>query len=247
MRTRTLLAVAAPIALAPLLLAAGLWWAQRPVEPAWHDSAVADATKTVDRVQARFERDHLYRATDYAHTAAQEPAVAVLQVQGETHWQTGVTLVLRVTGHGQGVNGNGTVVEGDEEVCFRFRLGPERDSRDDGIDCPAGDPLPIRPDPSLSGVDARLKRALGAAGPDEAAVRAAVDALGLDPAVQREVAAAGGTVAVALRAAQYDCLLARVTAQGVETWRPSHTQLAPGELRCSTGLALSSQFGHYQR
>ncbi|MEU4479202.1 hypothetical protein AB0F68_14205 [Micromonospora sp. NPDC023966] len=245
MRTRTLLAVAAPVALAPFLLTGGVWWALRPVEPAWHDSAVADATETVDRIEARFGYDHLYRAADYAHTAAQEPGVAVLTVTGETHWQTGVTLVLRVAGHGQGVNSNGVVVEGDVEVCFRLRLGPERDSRDDDIDCPAGTPLPIRPDPSLSGVDERLKHALAAAGPDEAPVRAAVDGLGLDPAVHREVATAGGTVGVALRAAQYDCLLARVGAKGAETWRPSHTQLAPGELPCTAGTALGSQFGRH--
>ncbi|WP_192579957.1 hypothetical protein [Micromonospora sp. AMSO31t] len=243
MRTRTLLAVAVPVALAPLLLAGGLWWAQRPVEPAWHDNAVAEATETADRIQARFVRDHLYKAADYAHTAGQEAGVAVLQVHGETHWQTGVTLVLRITGHGQGVNGHGVVIKGDAQVCFRFRLGPERDARDDGIDCPSGDPLPIRPDPSLSGVDDRLKRALAAAGPDETAARAAVDGLGLDPAVRREIAAARGTVGVALRAAQYDCLLARVGPTGAQTWRPSHTQLAPGELPCTAGTALSSQFG----
>ncbi|MFF5052318.1 hypothetical protein ACFY1S_03915 [Micromonospora sp. NPDC000663] len=246
MRTRTLLAIAAPVALAPFLLAGVVWWALRPPEPVWHDSAVADAISTVDRIEARFEYDHLYKAADYARTAAREPDVAVLAVTGETHWQTGVTLVLRVTGHGEGVS-SGVVVKGDEKVCFRFRLGPERDSRDDGIDCPAGTPLPIRPEPSLDAVDAGLKQTLGETGPDEARVRAAVNALDLDPAVRRDVATEGGTVGVALRASQYDCLLARVDATGAQTWRPSHTQLAPGELPCSAGTALSGQFGHPPR
>jgi len=48
---------------------------------------------------------------------------------------------------------------------------------------------------------------------------------------------------VALRASQYDCLMARVTSSGAELWRPSHTQLAPGELSCSAQVALSSTFG----
>ncbi|CCH16466.1 hypothetical protein [Micromonospora lupini] len=247
MRPRTLLAVVAPVALAPFLVAGVLWWALRPPEAIWHDDAVADATETADRIEARFERDHLYRAADYARTAAQEPDVAVLSVTGETHWQTGVTLVLRVTGHGQGFRGNGHADKGDEVVCFRFKLGPKRDSRDDGVDCPAGDPLPIQKDPTLDGLDGRLKETLGAAGPDEARIRKAVDAVGLDPAVRREFSTEGDTVGVALRASQYDCLLARVDASGAQTWRPSHIQLAPGELPCTAGTALSSQFGHGPR
>ncbi|GHJ16453.1 MULTISPECIES: hypothetical protein [unclassified Micromonospora] len=248
MRSRTLIAVLAPFALAPFVLAAGLWWAHRPGETPWHDSAVADATETVDRLESRFDVDHLYQADEFVHAAGQEEAVEVLQVRGETHWQTGVTLVLRVTGHGVGVNDWGERVEGTEPVCFRLNLGPERDDRDDDIDCPTGDPLPVPRDPSLTGVDARLRAALTRSGPDEAAVRAAVAGLELDPAVRQEIAVRGGTVGVALRASQYDCLLARVGPTGAaETWRPSHVQLAPGELSCSAGLALSSQFGHSVR
>jgi hypothetical protein len=44
-------------------------------------------------------------------------------------------------------------------------------------------------------------------------------------------------------ASQYDCIIARVAGSGdVTLWRPSHTQLAPGELSCSAGLALSGEF-----
>ncbi|SCG42353.1 hypothetical protein [Micromonospora humi] len=245
MRSRTLVAVLVPVALAPFLLAA--WWAHRPDEAPWHDDAVADATETVDRIEARFDRDHLYKAEDYAHTAGQEESVAVLRVDGETHWQTGVTLVLRVTGHGSGVDDWGARVEGTEEVCFRLRLGPKDDDRDDDVDCPAGEPLPVAKDPSLAGLDDRLRRALTGAGPHESKVRAAVAGLKLDPAVRQEIAVEGARVGVALRASQYDCLLARVGPRGAETWRPSHVQLAPGELSCSAGLALSEQFGHRER
>ncbi|MFG1678252.1 hypothetical protein [Micromonospora sp. NPDC049282] len=248
MRSRTLIAVLAPVALAPFLLAGWVWWGQRADEAPWHDDAVADATETVDRIEARFDRDHLFKAEDYAHTAGQEQAVEVLQVRGETHWQTGVTLVLRVTGHGSGVNDWGETVEGTETVCFRLNLGPERDDRDDDVDCPAGKPQPVARDPSLTGVDDRLRQALTRSGPDEAAVRAAVAGLKLDPAVRQEIAVEGGTVGVALRASQYDCLLARVgPKRAAETWRPSHVQLAPGELSCSAGLAFSSRFGHSVR
>jgi hypothetical protein len=69
--------------------------------------------------------------------------------------------------------------------------------------------------------------------------------LKLDPAIRQDVAAQDGRVGVALRAAQYDCILARVTSTGAEIWRPSHTQLAPGELPCTADIALSSIFGKY--
>ena len=48
---------------------------------------------------------------------------------------------------------------------------------------------------------------------------------------------------MALRAAQYDCIFARVTENGAELWRPAHIQLAPGELPCASRVSLSSNFG----
>jgi len=245
-RRRTLLATSGAVVVLGTVLPAYRLWPHAAVTP-YHDSAVADAATKVDQVQALFDYDHLHRADEYAHTAAQQPDVTVLSVTGETHWQTGVTLTLRVTGHGQAVGRDGSVIEGDEQICFRLRLGPERDRRDDDIACPVGDPLPVPRDPSLDGVDDRLKRALGSAGPDESAVRSAVAGLGLDPAVTQDVAAGRGMVGVALRASRYDCLLGRVTPKGAEIWRPSHTQLAPGELPCTSGVALSSLFGKYPR
>ncbi|MET8044883.1 hypothetical protein ABZU25_28970 [Micromonospora sp. NPDC005215] len=226
------------------LVGAGLWhYVHRQDDPT-HDSAVTDAAQKVDRVQSRFEADHLYQADKYVHSASQDPDVAVLTVTGETHWQTGVTLVLRVTGHGVEIGADGsTIDERDEAICFRLRLGPRDDRRDDDIECPPDDPLQVAEDPSLDGVDDRLKSALQAVGPDEAAVRAALDDLKLDPAIVTEVTAQDGRVGVALRAAQYDCLLARVTGNGAELWRPAHTQLAPGELSCAARVALSSNFG----
>ncbi|MEV5821918.1 hypothetical protein AB0L22_22415 [Micromonospora haikouensis] len=95
----------------------------------------------------------------------------------------------------------------------------------------------------LRGVDDRLAKALDKAEPTEASVRAALAGLGIDPAVRQEVLGQGGQVGVALRAAQYDCVMARVTAGGARLWRPSHTQLAPGELSCSAEVALSGVFG----
>ncbi|SBT41938.1 hypothetical protein [Micromonospora auratinigra] len=241
MRRRILLVAAVVLVLAA---AGGLLWYRTSPQVRYHRSAVADAGQKVDGVLRRFDHDHLHKADDYAHTAAQQPDVTVLAVTGETHWQTGVTLVLGVVGHGRAYDRRGKLVaEGDERICFRLRLGPHDDRRDDDVECPSGDPLPVTPDPSLDGVDERLTAALAHTDPDEAAVRAAVAGLRLDPAVRQEVAGRAGTVGVALRAAQYDCLLAQVTAAGVRLWRPSHTQLAPGELPCTTGTALSSAFG----
>jgi hypothetical protein len=95
--------------------------------------------------------------------------------------------VLKVTGHGVARGFDHVVLrQSDVPICFRVRMGPKKDSRDDDIDCPAGAPLPVAEDPSLHGVDDRLQRALNPAGPDEAAVRAAVAGLRLDPAVHQD-------------------------------------------------------------
>lgn len=213
-----------------------------------HNTAVADAAKKVDDVLDRFHYDNLYKADEYAHTAGQHPDVQVLSVAGQTHWQTGVTLVLKVTGHGVVIGADRSVIdERDIPICFRLRFDPHDDSRDDDIDCPAGTPVPIARDPSLDGVDDRLQRALDAVGPNETAVRAAVAGLNLDRAIRQEVVAQDGAVGVALRATQDDCIVARVTSAGAQLWRPSHIQLAPGELGCSAGIALSSEFRTYTR
>lgn len=211
-----------------------------------HDSAKADASKKVDDVLNEFDYDHLYKAGDYVHTAGQHSDVAVLSVTGQTHWQSGVTMVLKVTGHGVENGADGSVI-GDRyiPICFRLQLGPETDSRDDDIDCPKGAPLPVTQDPSLNGVDDRLRSALRSVGPREPAVRAAVAAMKLDPAIHQNFAAQTNIVGVALQATQYDCIIARVTAKDVQIWRPSHTQLAPGELGCSAGIALGSEFNTY--
>lgn len=228
--------------------AAGGWRYREHVhrQPDWQlrHTAAPDAARKVDAVLAQFGRDYLYKAEDYRHSAGQHPDVQVLSVTGQAHWQTGVTLVLKVTGHGV-VRGFDHVVlrEADVPICFRLQMGPKKDSRDDDIDCPAGAPLPVPEDPSLQGVDERLRSALNPVGPDEAAVRSAVAGLKLDPAVRQDFAVQDGVVGVTLRASQYDCLVARVTAPGdVTLWRPSHIQLAPGELDCSAGLALGSGF-----
>ena len=230
------------------LAAAGAWRYEEHVhrQPDWqiHHTAVSDAAKKVDDVLAQFERDHLYKAGDYLHSAGQHPDVQVLSVAGQTHWQTGVTLILKVTGHSVARGFDQVVLrQGDVPICFRLQMGPKKDSRDDDIDCPAEAPLPVPKDPSLHGVDERLQSALNPVGPNEAAVRSAVAGLKLDPTIHQDFAVQDGIVGVALSASQYDCVVARVAAVGdVTLWRPSQTQLAPGELGCSAGLALSSEF-----
>jgi hypothetical protein len=126
--------------------------------PDWqlHHTAVPDAAKKIDAMVAQFERDHIYKADDYLHSAGQHPGVQIFSVTGQTH---------------------------------------------------------------------------------------AVAGLSLDPAVRQDFATRDGIVGVALRAGQYDCIIARVTAPGdVKLWRPSHTQLSPGELDCLAGLALGAEF-----
>ncbi len=248
MRRRTLWIGLGATVLVLGLASAGVKRYQEHVErqPDWqiHHTALPEAASKVDGVVSQFGRDHVSKAEDYLHTAGQHAGVQVLSITGETHWQTGVTLVLRVTGHGQARGFDGVVLqEADVPICFRLQMGPDEDSRDDDIDCPAGEPLPVTKDPSLVGVDERLQSALSLVEPDEAAVRAAIAGMDLDPAIQQSFAAKDGVVGVALRASQYDCVVARVAApDDVTLWHPSHTQLAPGELSCTGGLALSSEF-----
>jgi hypothetical protein len=248
MRGRTKWAGLGAIVVVLGVAAAGAWRYKEHVQrqPDWqiHHTAVPDAARKVDDVLAQFERDHLYQADDYRHSAGQHADVQVLSVSGQTHWQTGVTLILKVTGHGVARGFDQVVLrQGDVPICFRLQMGPKEDSRDDDIDCPAGAPLTVPKDPSMEGVDERLQSALNPVGPNEAAVRAAVAGLKLDPAIRQDFAVQDGIIGVALRAGQYDCIVARVTAPGdAKLWRPSHTQLAPGELDCLAGLALSSEF-----
>lgn len=248
MRGRSKVVIGLGVVLLVLGGAAGAWRYKQHVErqPDWqlHHTALPGATDKVENVLAQFDRDHIYKSADYLHSAGQHPGVQVLSISGETHWQTGVTLVLKVTGHGV-VRGFDNVIlsESDVPICFRLKMGPKDDSRDDDIDCPSGTPLPVASDPSLQGVDEQLQSALEPVGPDEAAVRAAVAGLKLDPAIRQDFRTLDGMVGVALRAGQYDCVVARVAGPGdVELWRPSHTQLAPGELDCQAGLALGPGF-----
>lgn len=185
-RRRQQIAVGTVVVLVAALAGVGLWHYFNHSKGQIHDSAVVDAAKKVDSILAQFSYDHLYRADDYAHSVAQHPDVKVLAVTGETHWQTGVFLLLQVTGHGVERGPDGWVIdERDESICFRIQLGPHIDSRDDDIDCPTADPMPVAKDPSLAGVDARLKSALDSVGPNEAAVRAAIADLHLDPPGRR--------------------------------------------------------------
>jgi hypothetical protein len=231
------------------IAAAGAWWyvdhrlRLRP-DAQLHDTATADAAQKVDNLFARFDYDRAYRADEFARSAALQPGVQVMSVTGESHWDTGVTLVLKVTGKGFVIGEDRSVIlDRDVPICFRLQLGPDDDSRDDDIDCPSGTPVPIASGPSLDNVDEALRSALTSVGPKEPAVRAAVARLKLDAAVRQEVVAQDEVVGVALRASQYDCIIARVTARGAELWRPSRIQLAPGELDCSAGLALGPTFG----
>jgi hypothetical protein len=228
----------------------GTWWYVEHRHPSpgvqIYDTAEADAAKKVTEVVNQFTHDHTYKADDYAHSAAQHADVQVLTVTGQTRYATGVTMVLKVKGEGEARRADGAESRaGDVAFCFRLQLGPKKNSRDDDIDCPPGTPWSIALDPSLYDVDDHLRAALQSAGPHESAVRTAVAGLHLDPAIHQDYAATSGTVGVALQASQFDCVIARVTSKDVQLWRPSHIQMAPGELNCNASIALGTEFNTY--
>ncbi|GAA2507810.1 hypothetical protein [Winogradskya humida] len=247
MTRRTKIAVAAlsVTLLASLLLGLVIrpYLARKPGDPGpqlTHVSAVAAAAYTID---SAFQRDAMHKADEYAHTAAQFEGVEVMSLTGETHWQSGIELTVRIPADGIEKGWDGyTIKTSHELICFHFHLGPDDDTRTDDVPCPPSAPLQIAKDPDLTGVDDRLKAALTGRA-DEPKVRAAVAALNLDPAIRQDFASGDGKVGVALRAAQYECIIARVAGGKVSTWRPSRIQLSPGELDYTASIALGSTFG----
>ncbi|MFI5931535.1 hypothetical protein [Actinoplanes sp. NPDC051494] len=249
-RTRRILTSSALAA--AVLAAAGAFIVHRYVDLSGlhaspvHVTAVADAAAKIEQVENRFDYDGTYKAADYQRTAGHFDGVDVLSVTGETHWQTGVTLILRVPGNGHEEGYDGvTIKRATELICFRLNQGPDDDTRDDDIPCPGTPALPVPQNASLTGADDRIKAALTGIKPAEQPARTALGRLHLDPAVQITYATAPGLLGVALNASQYDCVLVQVTPDRTSTWRPSHTQLSPGELPCTADVAASDLFGKY--
>lgn len=202
------------------------------------DRAMDDARKKAGQVVDAIDRDYVYKADGYAHSAAQVDGVEVMKVDGTLRNSgDGVTLVIRVHGTAPAVNGSGPV---DLPVCFRFTYDRDRSGRpQDQVGCPSTPPIDIPKDPKLPrDILDTLRRTLPS-GPNatEADVRAVVDGLNLDPRVHRDVKQAHGAIGVALQASQFNCVLARVTPDKVEVWIPSRIQLAPGELSCAGAVA----------
>ncbi|WP_433341728.1 hypothetical protein [Micromonospora sp. CA-111912] len=212
--------------------------------------AMQDAGRKVTLVEqaVKRERRHPNPAQRYAREAARVAGTEVMRIGG-TRTGAGVSLIVRVHGVATAVDASGRSMNEPFDLPVCYAISVEQDAMDDRVDevsCPDGSPLTISVDPELPGsAEDDLRRALSTGGAvTEQAVRAAVDGLDLEPLVNRQVAAVGGVVGVALRASQYDCLLARVEGGRVEVWRPSRVQLAPGELSCTADTAVA---GHGRR
>src|SRR6185369_3183690 len=80
------------------------------------DRAMDDARKKAGQVVDAIDRDYVYKADGYAHSAAQVDGVEVMKVDGTLRNSgDGVTLVIRVHGIAPAANGSGPV---DLPVCF---------------------------------------------------------------------------------------------------------------------------------
>ncbi|MCM0676050.1 hypothetical protein NCC78_15320 [Micromonospora phytophila] len=243
--THTILAVVVLIPLAGCFQWNGWMDATPPPPVPVHERAADDARQKLLRVEQSIEPRPPHDVYRYARSAARVDGTEVMRIGGaRLDGKDGTSLVIRVRGvapvHDDQGRATGEILT--LPFCFQLSWGTDvTDDRVDEVPCPGTSPVRVSTDPALPGdVDETLHARLptGAAA-TEAAVRAVVDGIALEPGVRRDVATAGGTVGVALRASQYDCVLARVVGAKVEVWRPARVQLAPGELSCTADTAAA--------
>lgn len=177
--------------------------------------------------------------------------VAVLQAEGTTtSAEPGVKLIVRIAATGMDP-GDGFLDPGGstEEFtfCFEVRFAPDHTRTKREVSCPQAEPLSFPPAPPPPALPAKeqLDQILRSAGTDEKAIRAALDALKLDPRVRVELEVRdSGAAGIAARAVddetrKLSCVMARRRDGEIKTWSPAAVQLQPGELTCSAGEALA--------
>ncbi|MDI1462561.1 hypothetical protein QEZ54_16435 [Catellatospora sp. KI3] len=194
-------------------------------------------------------RNANWTAEQFGRRAAERKDLTLLRVTGKDA-VGGVTLTVKVTGTGEQRDGfGGGTTTADYDFCYTIEITLYEAAPPESVDCPAGPPVtyqPLPPPARLPDPDVIAKALTGVS--DEAAARAAVAELGLDPRITVETVTRGATVGLALRAvdldrSSFDCRLARLdTAQGgkPEVWRPDSAQLQPGEMSCSAAEAAGA-------
>ncbi|MBO0871676.1 MAG: hypothetical protein J2P15_24250 [Micromonosporaceae bacterium] len=210
-------------------------------------TAKRDALHHVENVAATPIHNFDWRAEDIVRDLGQAQGIEVMRVTGESkNDAAGVAIIVRThataTEPLKAANGHATL---DLLLCYQitYKAGLPRDFRVDEVACPSGAPLAIPADPQLpDDIEQTLKGILsGDPPPSLGTVRDAVNRLDLEPGVRRDVAEARGVIGVALRASQFDCVMARRVGTQAQVWRPSHVQLAPGELSCAALVAAGGE------
>lgn len=236
MRKSVLLAALAMLLSLTIGAAVYAWGTQEPA-----------VTKTHERAVALFNAMETYpgaTALDQAREASRYPGVVVMVAR---NGPAGHEIVLRVTATDVHRNNLDWWPTSDAEYrasrCYRWTQDRAWDTADE-VDCPERkDVDPARaphPDPIGSHVDREVEQALRSHR-DVAAVRGAL--VDVDGATVREL---DGRIAVAVtRIEGYDsgrpvrdCLLGYRDARSVRVWRPTTTQVAPGEASCVPDSAL---------
>ncbi|WP_399880266.1 translation initiation factor IF-2 [Streptomyces sp. BBFR51] len=231
--------------LAPLLLLCVGCGVVQSSEDEATDAARAVAQQAGQQLYGRRPRT----AEEVGRSAAAIEGVEVLRVTGtSTHDGDGVDVVVRTSG--SAYNEWFDPQEVTVRRCFAVRVSPKSQWREDprDVDCPDGPPLAFAPPPEPPRLPneelrAKLPRVPAGGRVDEAAVRRALAALDLHPAIRTEVKTDGASVGVLLsvKGNNYDaqdCLLARVRPGATEVWVPSRIQRMPGEGGCTVANAL---------
>lgn len=173
----------------------------------------------------------------------------VLAAEGD-EWHGGATIVLRTTGQVQSASLSAT-----ETRCYRLTFRKDSSGWDQSTnetDCPEGEPVqlppatqpPRLPDGAIDTVELALQPFVGTNVDVETVTGALEAAL---PGVDITVEVSGDTIGVAGLVAGpmlRDCVYARLTPSGVETWYPPHVYEQAGETSCVAAEAFSEFTRH---
>lgn len=234
-----------------LIMLAALGLAGCADRPSAREQALETATASADKVsrvggESRFP----WTLEQLGRKATAVNGVAVVKAEGTTtSTEPGVRLTVRIAASGMDP-GDGFLDSGGstEEFtfCFEVHFAPDHMRTRQEVPCPQAEPIsfPPAPPPPALPTKEQLDRILRTGGADEAAIRAALDALKLDPRVRAQVEVHNSGAGIAARAVDDEtraihCIMARSRDGEIKVWSPSSVQLQPGELTCSAGEALA--------
>ncbi|WP_155372507.1 hypothetical protein [Catellatospora vulcania] len=222
-------------------------------DPSPAEQAEEDATSAVSVAYASMRNNNRIMPAELVGRMAVDRDLEVLEVIGTEAGREegpGVTLIVRVVGHGAdhdfyGMEENAV----DLPFCFRLQFTGMHVGHDpELVSCPAKPAIAYPPLPAPASFPAQdaVEEVFAKVPADVAAARQALQRLKVDQRLEIDVAADAAAVGVALRARgpfgeRAGCMLIRAERGVVEAWTLSRAQDQPGELGCTAAEALGRQ------